>query len=238
MNTDGSRVRRLTNNGAFDGQPNWSPNGRKLSFQAYREGQLSIYTMRDDGRDQKRVTYDVDGAFGSAWSPDGRSIAHSSFDEGEIFAIDLRGRDERNLTDDPSAFDFAPDWQPLPRKGTLNRASRDAPTVGARQRPVTCKAPPWGCLAVSPGIASRGVARAGRSDRRQRDFDGRLCERARQDPNDHCLASAALGLKARGAGLDRPLRWLARRSRPSEWWWSSGHHRPLNRNSKPRSISG
>ena len=116
MNTDGSRVRRLTNNGTFDGQPNWSPNGRKLSFQAYREGQLSIYTMRDDGSDQKRLTYGVEEAFGSAWSPDGRSIAHSSFSEGEIFRIDADGSDPRILTEDPSSFDWAPDWQPLPRK--------------------------------------------------------------------------------------------------------------------------
>lgn len=117
MNIDGSRVRRLTDNETFDGQPNWSPNGRKLSFQSYREGQLSIHTMRDDGSDQKRLTYDVPDAFGSAWSPNGRIIAHSSFSNPDIFTIDLHGRDARNLTNDPSAFDFAPDWQPLPRPG-------------------------------------------------------------------------------------------------------------------------
>ncbi len=73
--------------------------------------------MRDDGSDQKRLTHDVPDAFGSAWSPNGRIIAHSSFSEGEIFTINLDGSDSRNLTNDPSAFDFAPDWQPLPRKG-------------------------------------------------------------------------------------------------------------------------
>ena len=116
MNIDGSRVRRLTDNEVFDGQANWSPSGRKLSFQSYREAQLSIYTMRNDGSDQKRLTYDVPDAFGSAWSPDGRTIAHSSFSAGEIFTINVDGSDSRNLTDHPS-FDFAPDWQPLRRKG-------------------------------------------------------------------------------------------------------------------------
>ena len=117
MNIDGARLRRLTDNEVFDGQANWSPNGRKLSFQSYREAQLSIYTMRNDGSDQKRLTYDVPDAFGSAWSPDGRTIAHSSFSAGEIFTIDLDGSDRRKLTNVPSAFDFAPDWQPLRRKG-------------------------------------------------------------------------------------------------------------------------
>ncbi len=116
INIDGSRLRRLTDNEMFDGQPNWSPNSRKLSFQSYREGQLSIYTMRNDGSDQTRLTYDVPDAFGSAWSPDGRIIAHSSFSQGEILTINVDGSDSRNLTNHPS-FDFAPDWQPLPRKG-------------------------------------------------------------------------------------------------------------------------
>ena len=116
MNIDGSRLRRVTDNDTFDGQANWSPNGRKLSFQSYREGQLSIYTMRNDGSDQKRLTYDVPDAFGSAWSPNGRIIAHSSFSAGEIFTINVDGGDPRNLTNNPS-FDFAPDWQPLPRQG-------------------------------------------------------------------------------------------------------------------------
>jgi TolB protein len=116
MGTDGSRVRRLTENETFDGQPNWSPDGRKISFQSFREGQLSIYTMRDDGGDQKRLTFAVPDAFGSAWSPNGCSIAYSSFSEGEIFTIDVDGSDPRNLTGHPS-FDYAPDWQPLRRTG-------------------------------------------------------------------------------------------------------------------------
>ena len=153
MNTDGSRVRRLTDNEAFDGQPNWSPNGRKISFQSYREGQLSIYTMRDDGGDQKRLTYDVPDAFGSAWSPNGRIIAHSSFSAGEIFTINVDGSDSRNLTNNPS-FDFAPDWQPLPRKATEPASTRTLPRSVAAAAPVTCKAPPSGRLAALPGLAA------------------------------------------------------------------------------------
>jgi TolB protein len=117
MNPNGSHVRRLTHNATFDGQPNWSPNGRKISFQSFREGKLAIYTMRRDGSDQTPVTDDVPEAFGSAWSPNGRIIAHSSFSERDIFTIDLHGSGERNLTKESPAFDFAPDWQPLPRKG-------------------------------------------------------------------------------------------------------------------------
>lgn len=115
MRSDGSRVRRLTYSEGFEGQPNWSPDGRRISFQGYRDDHLEIWTMRADGRHQRQVTRGAD-AFGSAWAPDGRLIAHSSFDTPDIFTVRLDGSGSLNLTDDPAAFDFAPDWQPLPRK--------------------------------------------------------------------------------------------------------------------------
>ena len=116
MSVDGSRVRRLTENTIFDGQPNWSPNGRRISFQAYRDEHLEIWTMRADGGRQEQLTHGAD-AFASAWSPDGCLIVHSSFDFPDIFTIPVDGGEPRNLTRGSEAFDFAPDWQPLRRRG-------------------------------------------------------------------------------------------------------------------------
>ena len=49
MRSDGTGVRRLTNNDFFDGDPAWSPGGRKIAFTSDRDGDKEIYLMNPDG---------------------------------------------------------------------------------------------------------------------------------------------------------------------------------------------
>lgn len=59
MNSDGSDVRRLTNNPAKDRNPSWSPDGKKIVFNSNRDSDdwiYHIYIMNADGSDQKRLT--------------------------------------------------------------------------------------------------------------------------------------------------------------------------------------
>jgi Tol biopolymer transport system component len=52
MKANGSDQRRLTRNRVDDGDPAWSPNGRKIAY----DGPGGIYVMNADGSNQRRLT--------------------------------------------------------------------------------------------------------------------------------------------------------------------------------------
>jgi TolB protein len=47
--SDGTQVRNLTNHPAFDGWPDWSPDGRRIASTSKRGGDHKIYLMNPDG---------------------------------------------------------------------------------------------------------------------------------------------------------------------------------------------
>jgi len=71
---DGSDLRQLTDNGAYNAEANLSPDGKTILFTSTRDGDLELYTMRLDGTGVRRLTNRV-GYDGGAWfSPDGKQI--------------------------------------------------------------------------------------------------------------------------------------------------------------------
>ena len=58
MNVDGSDQTRLTNSGALDALPSWSPDSRHLAFvsERSRRGTRRIYTMDADGAHVRMLT--------------------------------------------------------------------------------------------------------------------------------------------------------------------------------------
>ena len=69
MNTDGSNLSKLTNNGLIDYQPAFSPDGGRITFTSHRAGNSDIYVMNLDGTEQTKITTSPRPDFQSDWQP-------------------------------------------------------------------------------------------------------------------------------------------------------------------------
>lgn len=72
--SDGSDLRQLTDNGAYNAEATLSPDGSRIIFTSTRDGDLELYTMNVDGSDVRRQTHRVGYDGGAFYSPDGTKI--------------------------------------------------------------------------------------------------------------------------------------------------------------------
>ncbi|MEO6259266.1 MAG: hypothetical protein ABIP63_02915, partial [Thermoanaerobaculia bacterium] len=92
MNVDRTGLLRLTDHGGYDGDPAWSPDGKRIAFVSDRAGGRDVYVMDADGSNVARRTDEgLNGA--PAWSPDGKTIAFSSLRGGQfrIYVMSVDG---------------------------------------------------------------------------------------------------------------------------------------------------
>jgi TolB protein len=68
MGADGSNQTKLTSTGTSN-SPTWSPDGSKIAFAGFRDGNGDVYIMNADGTGQTRLTTDVEGDGNPAWAP-------------------------------------------------------------------------------------------------------------------------------------------------------------------------
>ncbi|MCH8226405.1 MAG: PD40 domain-containing protein, partial [Chloroflexi bacterium] len=50
-------------------EPAWSPDGARIAFYSFRDGNGEIYTMNADGSNQTRLTFNDSSDWYPAWSP-------------------------------------------------------------------------------------------------------------------------------------------------------------------------
>jgi hypothetical protein len=104
----------ITRNIANDCCAAWLPDGDRIAFVSWRDGQTASYVMDRNGRHleafDERVQY---GPMSVSLSPDRQWIAYASVRSGnaEIYVVDTGGRDVRRLTWN-EADDFSPRWRP------------------------------------------------------------------------------------------------------------------------------
>jgi TolB protein len=116
LNADGSNLRRITPMRLNAGNPDWSPEGRRIVFNSSFEGQaaVEVYTVRPNGRGLRRLRKERERSFSfePVWSPDGGRIAFvhgTSRTPPHIWTMRRNGEGGRQLTHG-SRPDVRPDW--------------------------------------------------------------------------------------------------------------------------------
>lgn len=57
VSVSGGEAKRITANPAYDGNPQWSPDGKYIAFDSNREGSFDIYVVSSEGGNPRRLTF-------------------------------------------------------------------------------------------------------------------------------------------------------------------------------------
>ena len=93
-------VKKVTNSGAIEVSPSFSPDGRRIVFVSDRAGSPQIYIMDSNGYNMSRLSFSGNYNTSPSWSPDGERVAFVGRYQGRnhIFAAKTDGSELFMLT--------------------------------------------------------------------------------------------------------------------------------------------
>ncbi len=115
FDADGTNLVRLTTEeGVWDTEPSWSPDGSRIAFTRIypkENRREELWVMNADGSDQHSIG--IEG-FAAKWSPDGTRLIYASKRPGryDIYTCAADGTDERQLTETEGADESYPVYSP------------------------------------------------------------------------------------------------------------------------------
>jgi len=115
MDENGENQKQIGQSGSRpDHYPNWSPDGKSIVFESYRQGGWRIWIMNSDGKNARRLLSGRSGTgsyeFDPSFTSDGKSVLFMS--GGDIFQVDVDGTNLTQITKTPDTFEFSPHQSP------------------------------------------------------------------------------------------------------------------------------
>lgn len=103
----------LASTGFYEGDPAFTPDGRRVVFNSNRTGNHDVYIMQEDGTKARRLTDNELSDFSPTVSPDGTTLAYvGKTEEGyRLFLMDLEGGNRRMLSVG-RLENYKPAWSP------------------------------------------------------------------------------------------------------------------------------
>jgi Tol biopolymer transport system component len=138
VHSDGTGLRKLTDDVHRDRGPSWSPDGKRVAFYSNRdEGKYEIWAINADGSGLTRLTKTSGrGTWFPFWSPDGKRIAYPT--GSESFLIDVSAGPSRPPDPLPpfpepgrwfQVTSWSPDGRSLAGQGPVLANSREGGVV-------------------------------------------------------------------------------------------------------------
>lgn len=109
----GGMARRLTSDYFDIAQPHWRPDGKRIIFQSYRDGNFHLWSCTPDGTDFVQHTTGKYDHREPSYSPDGRSVVFSTDMDGSynIGVLDLATGKHTLVVNGPDD-EYEPTWSP------------------------------------------------------------------------------------------------------------------------------
>ncbi len=109
MNTDGRGQQQIGTSGVRpDYYPNWSKDGRKITFESYRRGGWRIWITDPDGSNARRLdNIGRDYEFDPTFDATGTQVIYSR--SGDLYTVNVKSGKTERFTNTPDLYESQPD---------------------------------------------------------------------------------------------------------------------------------